>query len=180
LINNNTIIDSRQISISSVKIFLKWLFCENEKELKNETCEEPLNNSSFKFINSKINDIILDELYRSELEYRKHIAVKGPSCPKLKQRSIDIVVNILKESKYATLFNWNDPVCYSIIMQPLIVSPMINMSDIAISLYNNKETSYDNYDDYVEHCIYIFNIHSLIWRDTIKRLILKYSLILQI
>ncbi len=55
LIKNNTIIDSRQISVSSVNIFIKWLFCENHKELKNEVNEEPLDENSFIFIDSRLN-----------------------------------------------------------------------------------------------------------------------------
>jgi hypothetical protein len=155
LIKNNKLIDSPQISKSTVKIFLKWLFCENHKELNNETCTDPLDDQSFNFVDSKINDNIIEELFNAGIEFRKHIAVKGYGCMRTKQRSCEIITKIFKESKYSKLFDWDNPECYSIIMQPFVISPMINMSDIAVSLEKNKDLQVENYDDFVEHCIYI-------------------------
>lgn len=155
LLKNNVLIDSRQISLSTVKIFLKWIFCENHKELKDEIIDDPLDEHSFDFINSKINDTIINDLYLAGLEFRKEIAVKGKGNMTLKQRSCDIVVDILKQSKYKSLLNWEEPESYSILMQPLVISPMINMSDIAVSLKKYKDTKFENYDDFVEHCIYL-------------------------
>ena len=100
-------------------------------------------------------------MYDSSLEYRKEIALKGKGCIRKKQFAVDSIVNILKHSKYAALFDWDKPECYSFIMQPFIISPMINISDIAVSLqnysqaYNNKE--FQSFNSYLDFCL--FNEH---------------------
>ena len=158
----NTIIDGRDISISTVKIFLKWIFCENDLPLNKEKdlrAKTQITNDSFKFINQFLNDNFLQELYEGSIEYRKEIAIKGKGCVIKKQNIINIIVDIILKSKYKDVFeDWKKDIFYSTIMQPLVISPMINMSDIAVSLKKHHSeydpNNYKEFLDYVDMCIY--------------------------
>jgi len=165
LINEKILIDSKQISMSTVKIFLMWLFCENEEKLKNNSENQEsnenkigLNENSFNFINQFLSKENLNMLFESGIEYRKEIAIKGKGCPIKKRQSVEFIVSILKQSKFSNLFAWEKPEFYSTVMQPFIISPMINISDIAVSIkkyidkYENK-----NFGDFIDNCI--FNDH---------------------
>jgi len=159
-------IDSIQISKSTVKIFLSWLFCENHLKLEkkenitfSKVEPEEVRPDDLKFVEQFVNDDVFTKLYESSLEYRKHLAIKGKADPAKKQYAVDVVVDILSKSKYTSIpnFNWKDPFIFSIVMQPMIISPMINISDIAVGvkrhkdLYNKKD--YKEFLDYIDYCI---------------------------
>ena len=76
-------------------------------------------------------------------EWRKEIAARGKADPKIKHRSIEWLIGLINQSEYQPLFGdeWSTPECYSIIMQPFILSPMINVSDIAVSAYRHPTLS---------------------------------------
>lgn len=76
-------------------------------------------------------------------EWRKEIAVKGKANPELKKKTVDWLVQMIQQSKYAPLFGdrWSQPECYSIFMQPFILSPMINFSDIAVASVQHPDMS---------------------------------------
>lgn len=155
LISKNVIIDSKQISISTIKIFLKWIFCQNHLELLKENVKEtPC--VDFTFINSLLSEEILYSLYQASLEFRKEIAIKGKGDYDTKVKSVDIIVNILEQSKYNQLFDWKKPIFYSVIMQPFVISPMINMSDIAVSVkeFKSDYTKFQDNLDYIETCLF--------------------------
>jgi hypothetical protein len=173
LIKKGVIIDSKQISKSTLKIFLKWLFSKNEKTNKNmteeisstDTCQnsnqlnKDLNPADeYDFINRFLTDEFLDKMYHSSLEYRKEIAIKGKGCVEKKQYAVDSIVNILKQSKFSHLYDWEKPECYSFIMQPFIISPMINISDIAVSLQNfyskYNKNEFKNFNTYLDFCLF--------------------------
>lgn len=195
LLKNKIILDSKLISKYTLKIFLKWLFCENyldmeqEKENQSEN-QKSINNGienidsektsdsegtfkhkinskisengkfidEFSFINKFLTEEFLDEMYKSSLEYRKEIAIKGKGDQALKKFAVDSIVKILKASKYANLLQWEKPECYSILMQPFIISPMINMSDIAVLLEKNShkysKNNFDSFFCYLDYCLY--------------------------
>jgi hypothetical protein len=178
LIEKRVILNSKQISKVTLKIFLKWLFSENEKtnetKKENSVChnfntlksiDTTDSNSEivdeFHFINQFLTEEFLEKMYQSSLEYRKEIAIKGKGCMIKKKFAVDSIVNILKQSKFQRLFDWEKPECYSFIMQPFIISPMINISDIAVSLhnfyskYNNNE--FKSFNGYLDFCL--FNEH---------------------
>jgi len=183
LIKNRVVLDSKQISKSTLKIFLKWLFSKKEKTNQTMTKEASANdfsqnsyiekninsnitedvnsNDEYEFINKFLTEEFLDKMYHSSIEYRKEIAIKGKGCVEKKQYAVDSIVNILKQSKFSNLYDWEKPECYSFIMQPFIISPMINISDIAVSLqnfyskYDNNE--FKNFNSYLDFCL--FNEH---------------------
>jgi len=202
LIENKIKLDSKLISQSTLKIFLKWLFCENhinnfknssndriissnnihdslsmisadsneEKIDSDQTSDTDHTNKNynfqhktgkfdeFKFINQFITEEYLDKMFLSSLEYRKEIALKGKGDSSLKLFAVESIVDILKKSKYKNLFEWEKPECYSILMQPFIISPMINMSDIAVLLEKNSteftDDKMNNFFNYLDFCLY--------------------------
>ena len=62
-------------------------------------------------------------------------------------------------SKFKSTFpEWKKPEYYSALMQPFIISPMINVSDIAVSVQNNLpvyEHMNKDINLFIDHCIQI-------------------------
>ncbi len=111
-LNSGKIIDSVLISKITVQSFCKFLF---DKEISQ-------------------ND--LDILFMGSLEWRKEISLKGKANYNIKLASIKIILDIIKSNdKVYSIFgeNWNKPEYYSVILQPFIISPMINISDIMVN-----------------------------------------------
>ncbi|RHY97519.1 hypothetical protein DYB37_001713 [Aphanomyces astaci] len=71
-------------------------------------------------------------------EWRKEIAVKGKGDMALKQRAVDAIVHeILATPHVCHVFGarqWTDPEFFSVLIQPFLVSPAINISDIAVQV----------------------------------------------
>lgn len=117
------------------------------------------NRNENNFIEKFLSDEFLENMYLASIEYRKEIALKGLGCKIKKQYAVDAIIEILQKSKYGKLCNWKKPECYSFIMQPFIISPMINISDIAVSLFNNHKKFLDenfknNFFAYLDHCLF--------------------------
>ncbi len=56
----------------------------------------------------------------------------------LKQKMVQWLIDLLKTSKYLIMgLDWEDPENYSLFLQPLLVSPAINLCDIAVTIYKN-------------------------------------------
>jgi hypothetical protein len=111
-LNSNHIIDSKLISKITVQSFCKFLFD----------------------IEINLND--LDVLYQASIEWRKEIIMKGKGNMDIKVNAINIILNYIKNNnKIYLIFNedWEKPEYYSVILQPFIISPMINVSDIMVS-----------------------------------------------
>lgn len=139
LILNKKLIDSRQISVSIAKIFFQWIFWEDRMIL--DKCLDPL---------------VLEELYQSSLEFRKEIALKGKADWSKKIKPIKQLINFLNMSKHGTLFeDWSQPEKYSVVMQPFFISPMINFSDIGVSIKDSiKKCEYLSDKNFYEHCLF--------------------------
>lgn len=106
---SNVIIDSKIISLITLKSFCKYLF------------------------NIEISDIESETLYLGSLEWRKEIALKGKGNMEIKNNCIQILLNLIRlNQNIYSIFNenWSKPEYYSVIAQPFIISPMINVSDI--------------------------------------------------
>jgi hypothetical protein len=126
-LNSNHIIDSKLISKITVQSFCKFLF------------------------NIEINLNDLDILYKASIEWRKEISMKGKGNIDIKVNAINIILNYIKnDNKLYLIFNedWEKPEYYSIILQPFIISPMINVSDIMVSAQSLLSQSLiSNYED---------------------------------
>jgi hypothetical protein len=119
--NQQKIIDSILVSKITVKGVCKYLF------------------------DYTLNESELDCLHSASLEWKKEIAMKGKGDLKTKKNAIQLVLNIIQKNKdvYAIFSEkWNLPEFYSVVMQPFIISPMINVPDIMcnteILLQQNK------------------------------------------
>ena len=107
--NKNTVIDSSIISKIICISFCDFLF------------------------DHKLSEYQVDLLYQSSLEWRKEIALKGKGDMSIKLEAINIILELIKlNNEVYSIFKdkWDQPEYYSVIMQPFIISPMINIADI--------------------------------------------------
>jgi len=113
--NKYEIIDSKIISIFVADVFVTFLF--NKTLMYNQ----------------------LELLYYGSIEWRKEIAIKGKGNIDIKNNVINLIKNLLKESSYTLSKTYDDIFSYSIIGQPYIISPMINMADILYFYQDNLD-----------------------------------------
>ena len=127
--------------------------------------------------NYNLSEYELDILYKSSIEWRKEISLKGKGNIEIKLEAINIILQIIKKTKNIyDIFEdkWNNPHYYSIIMQPFIISPMINISDIMVNyqvLINNKKILINNEitQDLIDKIIYSYHPFPILERyDIIK------------
>lgn len=92
-------------------------------------------------------EYLFDVSWRSEFrfliyaawEWRKEIAVRGKGNLQLKQEAIAFFIeHLLKPSKLWAVFGekWYDAEYHSLLLQPFIISPCINMGDIACAMHS--------------------------------------------
>ena len=90
------------------------------------------------FLFNIVEDSEIDDLYLASLEFRKEIALKGKGDSNKKNKAISII------QKYLKVYNLKDDIySISIILQPFIISPAINVSDVAIN-WNMNDSVEDN------------------------------------
>lgn len=79
-----------------------------------------------------------EALVAASWEWRRQIAVRGPADPAVKTAAVALLTDQLLPACPALwqLFGeaWRQPRYYSLLMQPFIISPCINLSDIAVAL----------------------------------------------
>ena len=139
-LKSNHIIDTKIISKITVQSFCKFLF------------------------NVEINLNDLDILYQASIEWRKEIIMKGKGNMDIKMNAINIILNYIKnDNKLYLIFNedWEKPEYYSIILQPFIISPMINVSDIMVSVQSLLSQS-------------LISTHEVINNNLINKIIYSY------
>jgi len=146
LAKNDNVLNSKDISKLTLKIFTNWIF-------KDTTFEHDSTLTG-------LTDDMLERIHQSSIEYRKEIAIKGKGDVYKKQEAIDIMVHLMNNnSKFKSTFpEWKKPEYYSALMQPFIISPMINVSDIAVSVKNNLpvyEHMNKDINLFIDHCIQI-------------------------
>jgi hypothetical protein len=114
----NVEIDAKKVVHITVACFVKWIFNRDWDPEWDFVCE-------------------------ASWEWRKEIALKGKADVLIKRKTVDWIIDLINQSKYRQLYEeeWSKPEYYSIILQPFIISPMINMSDIAVSAHMRPELS---------------------------------------
>jgi hypothetical protein len=68
-------------------------------------------------------------------EWRKEISIRGKGNVDVKQSTVHLITQLISDCKHIyEIFGdkWSDPEYYSIILQPFIISPSINVSDIMV------------------------------------------------
>lgn len=147
---NSNKMDSADISKLTLKIFTNWIFKDTTFEHDNAL--------------TGLTDDMIDKIYSASVEFKKELALKGKGCQLKKQESIDIMVNLLSNnSKFKNLFDdWSKPEHFSTLMQPYIISPMINVADIAVSInenrsiiVNDQKSNTDQMDVFIDYCIQV-------------------------
>ena len=130
LIEKNIVIDSPELARLTIACFTEWIF------------EIPF-------------QVEWNFVADASWEWRKEIAMKGKSDIKIKQKVVNWAIELLQKSKYSNLFDWKDPENYSLLLQPFIISPAINFTDIAVSIKNtNDNTEKTNIKDMILKSIY--------------------------
>jgi hypothetical protein len=79
----------------------------------------------------------LQVLVDASWEWRKEIAVRGRADPAVKAAAVERVLALLRATPALwALFGerWAQPRYYSLIMQPFLISPAINVGDIAVAM----------------------------------------------
>ena len=80
---------------------------------------------------------LVEPLVAASWEWRREIAVRGKGDPQVKQRAIAALVAQLERSAALwPLFGerWREPRYYSLLLQPFLLSPCINLGDIAVAV----------------------------------------------
>ena len=68
ILSNKIFLDAKVVCTSTLKVFLKWLFCENHLGLKGEEKNHDINKSDideFSFINKFLTEEFIDKMYES-------------------------------------------------------------------------------------------------------------------
>lgn len=138
-------INSRDISKLTLRIFTDWIFKDSSFEYEDRSFDS-------------LSEDMIERLYLASVEFKRTIALKGEGCMRIKQDSVNLMVDLLSHnSKFKHLFNdWSEPVNYSAVMQPLLISPMINVPDIAVSVLNNWHSyvpASTDVDKFIDVCI---------------------------
>lgn len=84
-------------------------------------------------------------LVAASWEWRREIALRGRADPEVKREAVRVLVEELLPAcpRLWALFGerWRRPEFYSVIMQPFIISPCINVGDIAVALQTHPTLS---------------------------------------
>lgn len=73
---------------------------------------------------------------QASLEWRRELALRSRGDKKIKAQAVELLLSFLRQSSYWSLFGelWTNPLCYSIVLQPFLISPAINFSDIFVTV----------------------------------------------
>ncbi|CAH0489699.1 unnamed protein product [Peronospora farinosa] len=111
LLESTTIIDAIKLNELSIACFYEWIF------------ERPFQAQEFAVI------------CQATWEWRKELALKGVADKRIKERTVEWCLNEIRcTPRLYDLFGekWTEPEYYSLILQPFIISPAINLTDIAV------------------------------------------------
>ena len=86
---------------------------------------------------------LVRRLVRGSWEWRKEIAVRGKADPAVKSDAIGALLTLLRGSEIWSVHGdkWALPRYYSLLMQPFLLSPAINIGDIAVTFQQHPTLS---------------------------------------
>ena len=122
-------------------------YCKQVNIIDSETISRTIARIHWKILfNTEINEKDLDLLYRGSIEWRKQVAMKGEGNLKIKQECYSLIEKHTLEDKKLV----------SAVLQPFFISPMINYSDIFVTIEKYKKY-YDEkrIEKYILECIRI-------------------------
>lgn len=124
LVESNIVIDAQQIALLTSKIFIEYVF--------NRSWDE-----SFEIF------------AMASWEWRKEIAMRGKADKKIQYQAVDVLIKDLLPNceRLWKLYGdkWNQSEYYSLILQPFLISPCINVTDImtAVKMISSGDMSMD-------------------------------------
>lgn len=141
----------------TLSIFVEWLFYS----VDGDDAYTPV----------LFNDETKNMLVSSSIEWRKELATKGKGDMSLKQKAIDWIHYMIKHNfRYKTLFKcheffvedssipkwlrYKDRMIYSLFLQPFIISPMINISDICVAWFQFTQGAHLDMDKINDSLLY--------------------------
>ena len=104
----------------------------------------------------------LETLYKGSIEWRKELAIKGKGDYIIKEKCVNIIDNqLLGMFTHINIDEYNQyrKEIISSILQPFFISPMINYSDIFVTIYNYRKyfppNGFDeiNAENFIMECI---------------------------
>jgi hypothetical protein len=138
-------------------------YCEKTEFLDSEQISK-IAVSSFcnKIFEYNLSETELDILYKASLEWRKDIAMKGYGDMQIKMKAVSLILNIIKQHNVVySIFGekWNEPEYYSVIMQPCIISQMINIPDIMTNAHILHAQGHEllTTDDFITRIVYAYH-----------------------
>jgi hypothetical protein len=74
---------------------------------------------------------------QASFEWRKEIALKGKKDQRITDKTITLFLSLIQRSPLWSIYeeDWSKPEVYSVLLQPFLIGPMINISDIAVSMH---------------------------------------------
>ncbi|KAI9350045.1 hypothetical protein DFJ73DRAFT_959863 [Zopfochytrium polystomum] len=90
-------------------------------------------------------------------EWRQEIAMKSKGDVELKQRLVAWFLDQVRDSRLYAVFGekWRDPECFSCYVQPFLISPAINVCDIAVAVTQLRQTLRDGAKTATADLIYL-------------------------
>ncbi|GMG15366.1 unnamed protein product [Phytophthora fragariaefolia] len=113
LLASKTVIDALKLNELSVACFYEWVF------------EREFDHNKFAVV------------CHATWEWRKQLALKGVADCEVKQRTVEwCVEQVRRTPRLYEVFGekWAEPEYYSLILQPFVISPSINLTDIAVAV----------------------------------------------
>ncbi|KAI9911848.1 hypothetical protein PsorP6_009042 [Peronosclerospora sorghi] len=113
LLESETVIDALKLNKLAVACFYEWVF------------ERPFEDEKFSVV------------CQATWEWRKQLALKGYADKKVTRQTVLWCLDEIRRTpKLYDLFRnkWVEPEFYSLILQPFVISPAINLTDVAVAL----------------------------------------------
>jgi len=132
-----TPIDAEAVARLTVFAFVRYLFGRGKEGAERDSCVVKGDGGE------AIESALVQRLVDGSWEWRKEIAVRGAASPAIKASAIEALLTLLRGSELWQLHkeNWASPRYYSLLMQPFLLSPAINMGDIAVAIHAQPSLS---------------------------------------
>jgi uncharacterized membrane protein len=85
-------------------------------------------------------------LVQASWEWRREISAKGWADPVVKANAVALLLDLLRADLVWWEVHreaWADPLHYSVVLQPFLISPAINVSDVAVTLHAHPDWTID-------------------------------------
>ncbi|RHY27900.1 hypothetical protein DYB32_006446 [Aphanomyces invadans] len=110
----------------------------------------------------KMPTALRDLVTAASWEWRKEIALKGVGDMALKRKAVDaIVLEILAAPHVCNVFGaaqWLQPEFHSLLLQPFLISPAINVADVAVQVHRLTTVDPTHYPDTMQQATNLIHL----------------------